>query len=105
MAGPTCATTFVVKGVDFTRPGENVIILGEQPELGHWAARFGLVLSGQSFPTWRGTFDLPQGLALEYKAAVLGPSALLFETGDNRTAMVPTGKDCATTIEIDFRRP
>jgi hypothetical protein len=110
-AQQTCAVTFVTNGPDFTFFGQNAVITGQvgspdSGELGSWDAHRGLTLSGVNFPQWRGTINLPQGKAIEYKITVVDTASgnVTFESGFNKAATIPsTGQGCALTVTSDYR--
>lgn len=82
--------------------GDKVVLVGDTPELGSWDPQKGLVLSGASWPRWRGSVSLPAGLRVSYKTVVLRKSgAVDWQSGGNRKLRVPT--DSATaTVEGSF---
>jgi alpha-amylase len=86
--------TFLIDGADFTRPGEDLVIVGSDPALGSWRLDGGtLRLSGASFPRWTATVDLPRGATVEYKAvSVKGSAPLLCETGENHRLVLPNAE-------------
>lgn len=84
--------------------GDQLVLVGDQPELGGWDPAEGVELSGETWPHWRGTITLPIGVRLAYKLLVRHPDGrLAWERGENRRLAVPV--DVAeTTVAIDFRR-
>ncbi|MBL0888444.1 carbohydrate-binding module family 20 domain-containing protein [Myceligenerans indicum] len=69
--------------------GQNIYLVGNQPELGSWTPANGVALSSASYPTWTGTVDLPAGTTFEYKYVKIdGSGNVTWESGGNRTATV-----------------
>lgn len=101
--GGTVQVTFVIDGADFTRPGQDIYVVGSIPELGNWSAAKGVRLGGQQFPRWTGSVTLPRGAHVEFKAIEVESGAVLrWETGQNRVFDVPRAS--AVTVQGTFRR-
>jgi galactose oxidase-like protein/starch binding protein with CBM20 domain/Kelch motif protein len=100
-----CDVDVTVRGVDFTRIGENVAITGDLPEIGQWNGRFGTVLSGAAFPTWRGTIRVPRGESFDWKAITVDSAtgAARFEAGANRTIRPLDAQSCPAPIDVTWR--
>jgi glucose/arabinose dehydrogenase/mono/diheme cytochrome c family protein len=101
---PSCKVTFSVSGADFTKPGENIFIVGDRPELGSWDTNQAIRLDGSAFPTWTGSVILPQGLPIQYKAVSIRSSdgRVLWESGNNHSLQVPERP--TTRVENAWRR-
>lgn len=99
--------TVTVEAVyDGTAWGDGVVLVGSLPELGSWDPRRGLALSGEAWPTWRGSVELRAGASFEYKLVVLRANGSAdWERGPNRAAVLPTDpSEPATELRHDFRR-
>jgi phosphatidylserine/phosphatidylglycerophosphate/cardiolipin synthase-like enzyme len=82
--------------------GDKVVLVGDTPELGAWDPKKGLVLSGASWPRWRGTVSLPAGLRVAYKVVVLRKGGGVdWQSGGNRRLRVPTDVT-KTTVKGSF---
>ena len=69
--------------------GQNIRIVGNQPELGSWNPANAVQLSAKNYPSWTGTVDLPAGTQFEYKYVKYDQSGnTVWESGSNRTATV-----------------
>lgn len=69
--------------------GQNIRIVGNQPELGSWDPAKAPQLSAASYPSWSGTVDLPAGTQFEYKYVKYDQSGnATWESGANRVATV-----------------
>jgi len=72
-----------------TTMGQNIRIVGNQPELGSWDPAKAVQLSPANYPSWTGTADLPAGTQFEYKYIKYDQGGhAVWESGSNRTATV-----------------
>lgn len=82
--------------------GQNIYLVGDQPELGSWTPSDGVALSADSYPIWTGTVDLPAGTVFEYKYVKIDESgSVTWESGANRTATV--GTDDSLTLNDTWK--
>lgn len=101
-AGPTptpstCTTVAVSFAATVTTTwGQNVYVLGNQPELSNWNTAAGVPLSAATYPVWRGSVSLPADTAVEYKYVKKEGSTVTWESGGNRT--FNTGNACTLTV-------
>lgn len=83
-----------------TAYGDDVVVLGDLPELGAWSSP--VVLHG--YPLWRGTVRLPAGVRARFKLAVrTRAGSLMWENGDDRALDVATGTTTQLS-RLEFRR-
>ncbi|MBK8013543.1 MAG: hypothetical protein IPK13_19585 [Deltaproteobacteria bacterium] len=85
--------TFEITGVDFTRVGQNVHVVGSTDALGAWDPLRSVRLSGRTFPTWTRTVALPQGELVKFKAIIVDTNnnnTVTWESGANHEFTVPT---------------
>jgi len=76
---------------DRTQWGDELVLVGDLPELGGWDPHRGVRLSGADWPTWRASVDLPIGRRIEYKLVLLrADGSVQWEQGGNRIATLPT---------------
>jgi hypothetical protein len=81
----------VMVNCDGTQWGDELVLVGNIPELGSWEPTRGLHLSGDSWPLWTGLVDLRVGSAFEYKFVILGPDgSARWESGMNRLGLLTT---------------
>jgi hypothetical protein len=65
--------------------GEEVFVVGNVPELGDWDVSKGVQLSGNTFPEWRGSVEIPSGVDFFYKYVVRGRDGnVRWEHGQDR---------------------
>jgi hypothetical protein len=84
---------------DGTGWGDQLLVVGDAPELGAWDPRAGLPLDGAGWPTWRGQVVLPAGARLRYKLVVRSADGRLrWERGEDREVVLPTD---ASAAELD----
>ena len=89
---------------DGTTWGDEVILVGDLPEAGGWNPAEGLLLSGDDWPTWRGTVTLPIGTRLVYKLTTRHRDGRVsWESGDNRLFTTPADAT-ETVVEVEYRR-
>lgn len=82
--------------------GQNIYLVGDQPELGSWTPSDGVALSADSYPIWTGTVDLPAGTVFEYKYVKIDENGnVTWESGANRTATV--GTDGSLTLNDTWK--
>ncbi|MCK6508768.1 phospholipase D-like domain-containing protein [Myxococcota bacterium] len=68
-----------------TRPGDQVYLVGDIPELGGWDLDKGIRLNANDWPDWKVALDIPAGTHFEYKFVVKNPwSGRVWEAGANR---------------------
>ncbi|MEU4619380.1 S8 family serine peptidase [Actinoplanes sp. NPDC023801] len=73
-----------------TRWGQQVLVVGNLPELGGWDPARGVVLDAARYPVWSGGVALPPGTAVEFKYAKRDPDGTVtWEPGANRTTVTP----------------
>jgi len=90
---PHVAVTFSVKH-GRTQWGDQVVVVGNLPELGAWEPADGIVLDSADWPIWRGTVELPAGVRVEFKPVVVHKSGdVSWPDGANRPLRVPTGAE------------
>jgi hypothetical protein len=73
---PVCEVSIEVDGAWFTQVGQDVWIAGNVAELGNWAPANGAELAGALVNNnwtgvWRGTFVVPQGENIQFKATIV----------------------------------
>jgi hypothetical protein len=73
---PVCEISIEIDSAAFTSPGQDVWITGNIDTLGNWNPAAGVVLAGTPIAgmwtgVWRGTFVVPQGMNIQFKATVL----------------------------------
>jgi len=79
---PQTATEFVIRHGQ-TRPGDQVYLVGNIPELGGWDPKQAIPLDGANWPDWKAAVDLPAGTHFEYKLFVKNHWGLFWENGAN----------------------
>ena len=90
---PHVALTFAVEHGG-TEWGDEVLLVGDLPELGAWDPAAGIELDSTDWPVWRGTAKLPAGVRVEYKPVVRDKNGrVTWAAGGNRPLRVPTGVD------------
>jgi glucose/arabinose dehydrogenase len=106
---PVCEVTIEIDGAAFTSPGQDVWITGNTDALGNWNPAGGVVLTGTLIGgmwtgVWRGTFVVPQGMNIQFKATVLDQQGNTlqwepdFQTGSrNRELRVPNQTSISVT--------
>ncbi|MCB9638111.1 MAG: carbohydrate-binding protein [Myxococcales bacterium] len=68
-----------------TRPGDQVYLVGNIPELGSWDMDKALRFNADDWPDWKLDVDIPAGTHFEYKFVVKNPwSGRIWEAGANR---------------------
>lgn len=77
------ATEFVIRH-DQTRPGDEVYLVGNIPELGGWDPKQAIPLAAENWPDWKAAVDIPAGTHFEYKLFVKNHWGLFWENGANR---------------------
>jgi alpha-amylase len=101
-SGSSCSSVAVTFDVNATTVwGENVYVLGNQTALSNWNASGGVALSSATYPVWRGTVSLPPNTTIEYKYVKKNGSAVLWESGANRT--LTTGSACTSSVSDTWR--
>jgi glucose/arabinose dehydrogenase len=73
---PVCEVTIEIDGAAFTVPGQDLWVTGNVDVLGDWNPAGGVVLAGTLVNgawtgLWRGTFVVPRGMNIQFKATVL----------------------------------
>ncbi len=89
---PTPSTSAAISfGVDATTSwGQNLVVVGDRPELGGWNPASAVALSSATYPVWRASVSLPPGTVVQYKyVRTESNGAVTWESGSNRTATVP----------------
>jgi len=90
---PQVSLTFSVEHGG-TQWGDDVLLVGDLPELGGWDAAKGVELSAADWPIWRGKLTLTAGVRVEYKLVTRHQDGSLdWGAGENRRLRVPTGVD------------
>ncbi|MDA0565431.1 alpha amylase C-terminal domain-containing protein [Streptomonospora sp. S1-112] len=87
--------------------GQDVRVVGSVPALGSWDPQRGVRLATDedTYPTWRGEVDLPEGTAFEYKLVKVAPDgAVEWESGANRAAAVDSpDAECVQAFTGEWR--
>jgi hypothetical protein len=66
--------------------GQNVYVVGNQPELGNWDAASAVKLDATSYPTWTGTISsLPSNTTIEWKCIKRDVGAVEWQAGSNNS--------------------
>jgi alpha-amylase len=74
-----------------TTLGQNIYVVGDTSALGGWDTSSALPLSSASYPVWKLDVSLPAGTSFQYKYLRKdGSGNVTWESGDNRTATVPS---------------
>ena len=69
-----------------TRPDDQVLLVGNLPELGAWDPASGIPLETDPWPMWRATVGFSESEAVEYKLVFSRPGQpVAWEPGANRT--------------------
>ncbi len=85
---PTVATSFNVNAT--TVSGQNVYVVGNVSGLGNWDPSKAVLLSSATYPTWRGTVNIPASTGVEYKYIKKdGAGNVIWEGGSNRLFTTP----------------
>ncbi|WP_052851283.1 carbohydrate-binding module family 20 domain-containing protein [Streptomyces avicenniae] len=73
--------------------GEHVAVVGDLPQLGAWDPARAVPLDPGGHPLWQAEVDLPAGTPFAYKyvRTTDGRPGVVWESGRNRTATVPSG--------------
>lgn len=107
IAGPesTPVAVEVEAYCDGTQFGDTLVLVGDVEALGAWDPSRGLRLSGDEWPTWKQTVELPAGARVEYKLVIVRADGRVdWETGWNREVVVPTDPNEATLVLRDAFR-
>ncbi|SFP00797.1 alpha-amylase [Amycolatopsis arida] len=65
--------------------GQQVLVVGDVPQLGGWDPARGVALSARDYPVWTGSVRLPEGQRFEYKLVKRAPDGnVVWESGPNR---------------------
>lgn len=79
---------------DRTRPGEQVFVVGDIPELGGWDEARAVPLAADGWPTWSGGVQIPAGVNFQYKYLVKRGDRVTWEGGANHAHTArPEGGD------------
>ncbi|WP_030461968.1 CBM20 domain-containing protein [Kitasatospora sp. NRRL B-11411] len=98
----TAEATLWVTVTARTQPGDTVLISGNTAQLGNWnpAAAVPLQTTAQTYPTWKGYFQIIQGTTAEYKFLIRSSTgAVTWESIPNRSVTDAPG----TISPIDER--
>ncbi|PSC73322.1 water chloroplastic [Micractinium conductrix] len=88
-SGVAVTFTLIDKKVDF---GEQVVLVGNTPELGNWQLDHAPNMTWSEGDTWVATITLPPGTHVEYKFVLRSPTTSpVWEKCDNRRFTVDTG--------------
>lgn len=86
---------------DRTAWGDQLVIVGDAPELGAWDPARGVRLDGTSWPRWTGRLTVPAGARLRYKLVILRADGRVdWEAGADREIVMPTDPGL-TGAEVD----
>ncbi|MFI5494977.1 carbohydrate-binding module family 20 domain-containing protein [Actinoplanes sp. NPDC051859] len=105
-SGPTtdCATAPVSFAATVsTTWGQNVFVTGDTPALGNWNPSAAVPLSSAGYPVWTATVPLPGGVPVQYKYVKKEGSAVVWESGANRTRTPPGSSPCGVTWSDTWR--
>lgn len=86
------SVTITFKVVAETVYGENVYIVGNQPEIGNWSTSADTYrqCTPTAYPQWSCVIKFPQGgLGIEYKFQKIGNGNVTWENGGNRSLTLP----------------
>lgn len=76
---------------DRTAWGDQLVLVGDAPELGAWDPARGVRLDGTSWPRWTGGVTLPAGARLRYKLVIMRADGRVdWEAGADREIVLPT---------------
>ncbi|KAF5385939.1 hypothetical protein D9615_002294 [Tricholomella constricta] len=87
-AGGTVAVSFNVQAT--TVWGENIYVTGSVNELANWSTDNALLLSADSYPTWKITVNLPPSTSIQYKYIRKFNGAVTWESDPNRQFTTPS---------------
>ncbi|GAA3734758.1 alpha-amylase [Spinactinospora alkalitolerans] len=80
--------------------GQNVLVVGDLPQLGSWNPDDAVAMSSADYPIWKTTVDLPLDQRFEYKFIKRNPDGTVeWESGGNRS-YTPSGP---VTLNDDWR--
>ncbi len=86
---------------DRTAWGDELVLVGDAPELGAWDPARGVRLDGATWPRWTGRVTVPAGARLRYKLALVRADGRVdWEVGADREVVLPTDPQ-VTSAEID----
>lgn len=79
--------------------GQNVYVVGNQPQLGSWNTANAVLLSSANYPTWDGTVSgLPANTAVEWKCIKKdGSNNVVWQGGANNTVTTPSSGSVNST--------
>jgi subtilisin family serine protease len=73
-----------------TRWGQQVLVVGNLPELGGWDPSRGVALDPAGYPVWTASAGLPPNTAVEFKYVKRDPDGTVtWEPGANRSTITP----------------
>lgn len=89
-AAASVRVDFTVDGF-VTQPGQDLYVVGDQPEPGNWDPARAVKLNWVDSDTWSGPvfFTASKGRAIQYKYVMRQGSSTTWESGANRTYTVP----------------
>lgn len=90
----------------YTRPGENIYLVGNVPELGNWVPAnaigpmYNKVVS--QYPVWYFDVSVPKGTNIEFKFIKKDATGqIIWENGNNHTYLTPT--NTTGTAEVNWQ--
>ncbi|WP_374399767.1 alpha-1,6-glucosidase domain-containing protein [Niveibacterium sp.] len=93
-AAPTGPVTVTFKVSATTVFGENVYIVGDQPEIGKWSTNGADTFrkcSADAYPVWSCAITFPTaGTAINFKFQKINGSTVTWENGDNYAYVIPS---------------
>ncbi|MER2490384.1 carbohydrate-binding module family 20 domain-containing protein [Catenovulum sediminis] len=70
--------------------GQNVYVVGNQPEIGNWNAANAVKLDASAYPTWTGTIsDFPANTNVQWKCIKRDVGAVEWQSGANNSVNTP----------------
>jgi len=91
---------------DRTAWGDQLVVVGDAPELGAWDPTRGVRLDGASWPRWTGRVTVPAGARLRYKLVIVRADGRVdWEAGEDREIVLPTDPGVASAEVDDVFRP
>ncbi len=81
--------------------GDQLVAVGDAPELGAWDPARGVRLDGTAWPRWSGRVTMPAGARIRYKLVLVrAAGGVEWEKGADREIVLPTDPGL-TTAEVD----